>query len=325
MIKELVILTAVFILCSQAVFSDGKPAWFDKTIIPEGAFISAVGHSQPRKTELEAKEDALGAATKEFIRYCRVSVDSFDRSIEMYSKAGGKEFKSMDLQTQNTVRAKAFVSRVIPEDWYVTKTGGGFAASVIIKVPKEEFDRISSENNVKLSLDVLFYYENEKGRMLPVSEGAVLKSGDGYALYVKPGDTCYLYVYQIDSLGKSFRLFPAAGYKTASNPVSAAADLWIPNDKSLFTLDEVTGKEYFYLFASPQPIREFEGDSAAKLDKSDIDNIVSLKKMGVAGLKPKREPSLLPPSNKSGLDVLEVKKKLQSEGAFVYETWFWHK
>jgi len=46
--------------------------------------------------------------------------------------------------------------------------------------------------------------------------------------------------------------------------------------------------------------------------------------MGVAGLKKKTNPGEVAIPRKTQ-QVAEVKKKLQAEGAFVYETYFWHK
>jgi len=308
----------------QAAAHSPEPGWFKKTIIPQGEFIFSVGHSQPRATEQEAKDNALAKATEEFVRYCKVDVQSFDRSIEVYSKEQGKEFSKSSFEAQGVIRARAFVSRALPEEWYVRKEKGKFLASVLLKVPKEEFDRIVNEKNIKLSLDVLFYYEGEDGRMQILNEGDVLKSGDGYAIYVKPSDSCYLYVYQVDALGKSYRLFPNQDFETVLNPLPPAGDLWIPNAAKLFTLDETTGKEYFYIFASPDKMPDFEGQAAVELTKKDIDNVVGIKKMGVAGVKQKRDPGAVVPPKKNQA-VAEVKRKLQAEGAFVYETWFWHK
>ncbi|MCX5866267.1 MAG: DUF4384 domain-containing protein [Proteobacteria bacterium] len=308
----------------EPVSKSQTPSWFSKTIIPQGEFIFSVGHSQPRETEQEAKDNALAKATEEFVRYCKVDVQSFDRSIEVYSKEQGKEFSKSSFEAQGVIRARAFVSRALPEDWYVRKEKGKFLASVLLKVPKEEFDRIVNEKNIKLSLDVLFYYEGEDGRMQILNEGDVLKSGDGYAIYVKPSDSCYLYVYQVDALGKSFRLFPNQDFETVLNPLPPAGDLWIPNATKLFTLDETTGKEYFYIFASPDKMPDFEGQAAVELTKKDIDNVVGIKKMGVAGVKQKSDTGTVVPPKKNQA-VAEVKRKLQAEGAFVYETWFWHK
>jgi len=86
--------------------------------------------------------------------------------------------------------------------------------------------------------------------------------------------------------------------------------------KNLFELDETIGKEYFYLFASPQPIAEFEGKGSLNLNKTDIDDIIEIKKMGVAGIKAKRntEQVNVPKYTK---ELAEVKNKLQAEGVFV--------
>ena len=84
-------------------------------------------------------------------------------------------------------------------------------------------------------------------------------------------------------------------------------------------LDETTGKERFYLFASLDQIVELEG--ASTLQQADFDR--ALKTMGVAGLKKKLNPYQAKPPKR--VQVADVKKKLQAEGAFVYETWFWHR
>jgi hypothetical protein len=48
-----------------------------------------------------------------------------------------------------------------------------------------------------------------------------------------------------------------------------------------------------------------------------------IKTMGVAGVADKREPHKAKPPEKA--HVAEVKKQLHAQGAFVYETWFWHR
>ena len=299
------------------------PAWLDKTVLPGSEFIRTVGRSSPQKTEKDAKDEALADATAQFVKYCGVRVEAFARSLEIYSKEQGKEYNHADVRTQNLIRAQAFVSRAVPEEWHLEKDGKLFVASVMLRVPKEEMERIIKEKNVKLSLDIMLYFEDGKGRMQPMPEGAVLKSGEGYALYLKPSDEAFVYVYQVDGSGKSFRLFPSKEYRTMDNPAAPAADLWIPNEKDLVTLDDTTGKERLFIFASPTKLAEFEGDAAAQLDAKDLESAVGIKKMGVGGLRKKVDAARVTPPQKR--DVVEVKKKLQADGAFVYETWFWHR
>ncbi|HDP98209.1 MAG TPA: DUF4384 domain-containing protein, partial [bacterium] len=71
-------------------------------------------------------------------------------------------------------------------------------------------------------------------------------------------DNCYLYIFQVDALGRSDRLFPNTDFNTADNPLIAGQDYWIPNTEQYFMLDETTGKEQFYIFASPESIVELE-------------------------------------------------------------------
>jgi hypothetical protein len=283
-----------------------------------------VGRSDEKKSEREAKDEALAQATEQFVKYCGVSVEAFSRSVETYSMRDSQSSESSDVAAQSRQRSKAFVSRAIPDDWYIVKKRGKYTVWVLLKVPKEEFDRIVAEKNVKLSMDVQFYHEDSEGKIQVMTEGTVLRSGDGYAIYARPSDESYLYIYQVDALGKSYRLFPNEDFATAKNPVPAATDMWIPNDKDLFTLDETTGREKVYIFAAFGGIAEFEGESGVSLTREEFDNVIALKKMGVAGLKKKRDMARVEP-RAGKRDVAEVKKKLQAEGAFVYETWFWHK
>ncbi len=71
-------------------------------------------------------------------------------------------------------------------------------------------------------------------------------------------------------------------------------------------------------------IAEFDGEGGVSLTQREFDKVIALKKMGVAGLKRKRDIARINPrANKR--DVAAGKRNLQAEGAFVYETWFWHK
>jgi hypothetical protein len=310
-------------VCRLSADQTAAPSWLDRSIYSEDGFIFSVGRSGDCKTEAEAKSEALSAATEAFVRYCRVDVQCFDRSIELYSKLNGKSYQSADLSAGRQVRAAAFVSGSMPQDWYFSRDASFFRAAVLLKIPQGEFERISRENNIRLSADILFYSEDAGGKLRVMDENSVLSSGDGFAIYVNPSDPCYVYVFQIDSTGRSFRLFPNTEYETGANPVLPATGAWLPNDRKLYEMDETTGKEYVYVFAAREPIKELEGPAAANFTKSGLDEIVLIKKMGIARLKDKRDPSVIAPRRTS--DIREVKKKLQAEGDFVYETWFWHK
>ena len=306
-----------------------KPLWADKTIIPMGNYIFAVGHSKEKENERDAKDDALIRATEEVVRYCGVTVDAFDRSIESYAQTQDKIYHKLDFQSKADVRAKAFVQNAVPEEWYIRKMArmqGNkklyefYLASVYLKVPKDAVERVKEDENIKISLDLGIYYEDENGKLQYLTEGSVLHSGNAYEIYVKPSDDCYVYIYQVDDFGKSYKLFPNTEFNTGNNPLLAGADYWVPNTEQFLVLDETTGKEKFYIFASLQKINDLEG--SLTLEEKDFGRVI--KTMGVAGLKKKTNPGEVAIPRKTQ-QVAEVKKKLQAEGAFVYETYFWHK
>lgn len=300
-----------------------KPTWVDSTIIENGQFVYTIGHSQAQASEEDAKEQALAQATEEVVRYSGVTVESFSRSVDASSMKQGKEYYTSDFETQSRIRARAFVRRSVPVDWYIRKMSKKkevyYLASVKLRVPIEEIERIQEEKEIKLSLDIGIYYQDDQGRLQYLNEGHVLHSGDGYALYARPSDPCCLYIYQVDDLNRAFRLFPNPDFNTLENPVQPGVDCWIPNLDQVFYLDETTGKEKFYVFASPDAIVELAGN--VELKEADLDR--QLKTMGVGGLKDKTVSYNVAPPKR--VQVAEVKKKLQAEGAFVWETWFWHR
>jgi len=307
----------------------GKPAWYDKIIENADSVVFATGHSEPQPTLENAKNDALADAIDEVVKYSKVTIESFSRSIEISSIQQSKEYYTSDFTTQRKIRANAFVRWATPIEWYIRKMArmrGNrkiseyYLASVYLKVPEDEIKRIQEEKDIKLSLDIGFYYEDDIGNLQYLIEGSILHSRDAYALYVKPSDNCYLYIFQIDDLGRSYRLFPNNEYKTGINPIQAGENYWIPNTNQYFLLDDVTGKERFYIFASPDRIVELEGTT--ELQQANVDRI--LKTMGVGGLKDKLSAYQVEPPKRQA-QVVEVKKKLQAEGTLVYETWFWHR
>ncbi len=322
--------------CSGAVrelmlnsYPPERPGWVDQGIVVKGGYIFVPGHSQPKGTEQEARDDALNAATRDFVKYCKVEVEAFDRIVETYSETKGEDYSRMDLEHRASARARAFVRRAAPERWYVRhmakmrgekQVSTNYLASVLLKVPQEEFERIGRARDIKLSLDIGLYREGDDGTLAQIFEGDVLRSGDGYAIYAKPSDDCYLYVFQLDETGKAYRLFPNDAYETEDNPIRAGRDLWIPNPQKLLILDETTGKEKIYLFASPNPIPELEGH--VSMEAESLGRVI--KTMGPAGIKDKRTHyAAVPPKRKK--KAVEIKKKLQAQGEFVYETWFWHR
>jgi hypothetical protein len=298
--------------------------WPEKSIIEKGELIYAVGHSGLRGTEQAAKDAALVQATAEFVKYCGVEVTAFDRSIETYSRSNAQVLDKEDLTSLAQTRAKAFVARALPVAWKLEPMVEGWKAAVLLRVPRKEYERIREEKDVQVSVDVGFYSEGKDGKMQVLKEGEVLRSGDAFVLFVRPSEECYLYAVQVDALGKAFRLFPNDGFQTRSNPLAPGVDHWLPNETKAFELDETTGRETVYLFASRRSISQLEGSFNALTGK-DIEGLIQLKKMGVARVRDKVDPRALQAPKTLATDVLDLKRKLQAEGDFVHTFWFWHR
>ena len=295
-----------------------------KSVWTDGGFIYAVGHSEPQDDEATARDDAVADATAAFVKYCGVSVETFDRSVESYANDGeGRGRGGGGTASRVEARSRALTRHSPPASWYVTRDGSQHTAAVLVRVPKEERERIRKEKDVQLSLDALLYYEDDDGRMKPFSSGLTLRTGGRFAVYARPSDDSYVYLFEIDGRGGAFRLFPNTALATASNPLSAGKAAWMPNERSLFNLDNTTGREKLYFFASREKIPEFEGADAA-LTGRILDDVVSVHKIGVVKLRDKRDVVLVSPPRKTA-DILEVKNKLQAQGPVVYETGFLHK
>jgi len=297
------------------------PTWIDKTVYFEGDYVYSVGKSSPQDNEKSAKDEAYADALNSFVKFCKTDVSVLDRIYEAYSQKGKQSEEIAEIESSKQVFARAFVKNVEKQDFYIETKKGKYIASILIRVPRSEYERIQNERDIKLSVDIGFYYE-EEGKLKPFYEGDVLKSGTGYTLYVNPSDTCYIYVFQVDESGNSFRLFPNKDYHTSNNPVMSGKQTWIPNENEVFYLDETTGRETFYIMASRDKITELEGENAINLPLSKIKQIAEIKRMGPAGVKRKVANTIVE-TEKRG--VAELKNKLQAQSDFWYEMMFYHK
>ena len=124
--------------------------------------------------------------------------------------------------------------------------------------------------------------ENAKKPPTAVKTGATMKSGDAYFFHLKASKDCYFYLFQVDSSGAVFRLFPNGKYNTSSNPLPPKTRITLPKDHEVFYLDQTTGKEEFYFLASQEPVDKLE-----TLDGGTVDDIMQsgLTLRGPAGVK----------------------------------------
>lgn len=113
-------------------------------------------------------------------------------------------------------------------------------------------DQISRGLNVESELIL------SSGQAVQQGETASIASGDGFQLRFVPDDTCYLYIYQLDSYNNLAQLFPNTGATLVRNPLEAGEICQVPEGDELFILDENTGKETICFVASRWPARDLE-------------------------------------------------------------------
>lgn len=105
-----------------------------------------------------------------------------------------------------------------------------------------------------LSVDVAFVFNPSGGpAQYTLQNGSTMTSGDHYRLVMWPNKNCFIYVFQVDSAGKLFMLFPLndLGLK-ATNPVESDAPYVLPGKGDAFILDNQTGAEKFFLLAATE-------------------------------------------------------------------------
>ena len=216
------------------------------------------------------------------------------------------------------------------------KTGGLLASSsILIKetvglkkmlahrfmqmgVPSDRESEVAKQKDV-LELETGIYYEGGDGRLYPLREGMVLTSKDNYAIYFRPKQECYVYIYQADYSKKAFKLFPNVKYSTAENPVKVNSEYWLPAGKDYLFLDENTGEETIYIFASRMPSDSLENIKDATLD--GIENTIKL--MGVAGRRGTETVQKVKGTKTGAVEL--ISRRLFANGDFFYKLSFIHK
>jgi TolB-like protein len=169
-----------------------------------------------------------------------------------------------------------------------------------------------------LELEAGVFYQGGDDRLYPVHEGMVLDSKDNYAIFLRPSQTAYVYIYQVDAARKAQRLFPEPRYSERKNPLSPG-EYWIPSERGYFYLDENKGQENILILAARAPMPELE--AATALPRSDIDRVI--RTMGVAGTRGSETVSKTR-SSQSAADGMVV-KKLAAAGGFFYELGIIHR
>ncbi len=170
-----------------------------------------------------------------------------------------------------------------------------------------------------LEIETGVFYEGGDGKLYPVREGMVLNSKDNYTIYVRPKQDSFLYIYQVDSSEKAFKIFPNSEYSSAANPIKADTEVWIPQGKEFLFLDENAGQESIYIFATSAPSAALE--TIKETTQSQIQD--TIKTMGVGG---KRGSEIMKKVKGTQGNAMElIQRKLTGNGDFFYRLMFVHK
>jgi len=112
-----------------------------------------------------------------------------------------------------------------------------------------------------------FYRDGGEGALRELKNGATLYSGDHYKIEFETKQKSYVYIFQLDSSGRVFKLFPMDNFNGKNigqtNPVMANVRYTLPKPDMAFILDEQTGQETIYFVAFPEPRPELEKHYAA--------------------------------------------------------------
>jgi hypothetical protein len=116
---------------------------------------------------------------------------------------------------------------------------------------------------LKFKIDYLYRHKYEF-EFKPLTNTAILKSGDLYKIIFTPLEKSYVYIFQTDSKSNNIiQIFPRYKFKglklNHSNPVIAAKTYHIPKKGISFTLDNNSGTtETIYFIAAHEPDLELE-------------------------------------------------------------------
>jgi hypothetical protein len=116
-----------------------------------------------------------------------------------------------------------------------------------------------------------------KGKPQSFSNDSVLCSGDSYKLIFELTKDSYVYIFQIDSANKIFRLFPTVDFKNAAkankNPVRKGVKYFVPAEDKSFKLDQQVGKETIYFVVTQNPDVKLESQYQTMLAQQNTSDI----------------------------------------------------
>ncbi len=126
----------------------------------------------------------------------------------------------------------------------------------------------------------------------PLHNDSVLRSGDHYQIRFTPEQEGYAYIFQIDSGGAIYRLFPPEENHDAQavnvNPVQANTVYFAPTADEAFQLDEQIGQEQIHVLAFRKRHEKMESQYTALMEArraQDHARVIELQSQIIDGLQ----------------------------------------
>ncbi|QTA80314.1 DUF4384 [Desulfonema limicola] len=184
--------------------------------------------------------------------------------LDQQTQTAVKDFRTRTRRGSTGIDENLYVDLMlsVPMPFLSEKKISGYGQSAAYSSPAPAVTS-ASESSSPLSFNASFVYRpGGNGSLKPLNEGAVLHSGDYYKIIITPLEDCWLYIFQADSSGKIFQLFPMQSFNGVvlnnSNPVRGNRKYTIPAENKSFFLDNTAGREKIWLVASRERNVEIE-------------------------------------------------------------------
>jgi eukaryotic-like serine/threonine-protein kinase len=145
---------------------------------------------------------------------------------------------------------------------------GGQTAAPPPKAPPTEHPAAAISYRIETAL-----YRESNGQGIRLRHGAQVAPGAEIFAEIRASVPTYVYVVNEDERGESYLLFPMPGL-SASNPLPADKVTRLPgvqsNQEYYWQVDKTGGREHFIIFASPQPLGDFEQRMFAQLPHPEV-------------------------------------------------------
>jgi hypothetical protein len=189
---------------------------------------------------------------------------------------------------------------------------------------------VSYSQNLAVEIDVLKEV-NENGRFFakPVKNGDTLTQQDNYKVQYFCNMQCYVYIAQLDSIGKLEPIIPS-NFVAWSNPMAPNKLYSVPEANNWFFLDENKGVEQIFFIVSKTPRPDIEqlfrkisaeNKNLKQLQPVTIDQPLYTTR-GIKGVREGRQQNVTFQNGSQGRYDATLFESVQAD--FVVTRWFYH-